>query len=155
MLSSPSSSGQNLARLLGAFALLWAGLIIGVSFVASSARFLAPDLSLPIALQIGVVTFGVLQKINWGALLISALLAWLSGTRTAKGLWLLLLGMELFLDSLVLPVLSARAALYMGSTPLPPGTWHHAAYGITEVARVLVLLFWAFLCLRSRRESAP
>ena len=40
--------------------LIWAGIIFGVSLLATPAKFLAPDLSLTEALQVGRVTFRVL-----------------------------------------------------------------------------------------------
>ncbi|NNC66197.1 MAG: hypothetical protein HKN84_15550, partial [Gammaproteobacteria bacterium] len=40
--------------------LIWAGIILGVSLLATPAKFLAPDLSLTEALQVGRVTFRVL-----------------------------------------------------------------------------------------------
>ena len=149
--ASPAAAPAPTPRLLlGAWALLWAGLIVGVSFVATPARFAAPALTLPVALQVGVVTFALLQKVNWGMLLVAAVLVWLSGRRVDKAVWLILLVAELFIDSAVLPVLSARAALYFGTAPLPPPAWQHLAYGVIEIGRVLLLVLLAFLCLRPR-----
>lgn len=155
-LSSPVNP-QRLPRiLLAAWALLWAGVIVGMSFLATPIKFTAPALTLPVALQVGMVTFVLLQKVNWVALLVSAVLVWLAQSKSAKALWLVLLILEIFIDSVVLPPLNARVALYFGTAPIPPGTWHHAAYGIIEVARVLLLLLLAFVCLRQamRNDSA-
>lgn len=41
-------------------AILWIGLLLGVSFVATPAKFRAPTLTLPVALDVGRVTFSLL-----------------------------------------------------------------------------------------------
>jgi hypothetical protein len=46
---------------LGAMIMLWAGVLIGVSFLAAPAKFNAPGLSLPVAMQIGRQEFGALN----------------------------------------------------------------------------------------------
>jgi hypothetical protein len=38
---------------LGALIMLWSGVVIGVSFLAAPAKFSAPTLSLPVALDVG------------------------------------------------------------------------------------------------------
>jgi hypothetical protein len=47
---------------LGAMIMLWAGVLIGVSFLAAPAKFNAPGLSLPVAMQIGRQEFGALNR---------------------------------------------------------------------------------------------
>ena len=44
--------------------LVWAGLAVGVAFVATPAKFLAPSLSLPVALDVGRHTFAVYDRIE-------------------------------------------------------------------------------------------
>lgn len=41
--------------------LVWAGMIVGVSGLATPAKFVAPSLNLPIALEVGRVTFQVFR----------------------------------------------------------------------------------------------
>lgn len=68
-------------HLLSAACLVWAGVVIGVSFLATPAKFLAPTLTLPVALYVGRHTFGVLRpvEIAWAAL--TLVLAWLGRSR--------------------------------------------------------------------------
>lgn len=54
-----------------AVALLWTGLLLGVSFLATPVKFMAPSLTLPVALDVGRQTF---MALNWLELLLSALL---------------------------------------------------------------------------------
>jgi hypothetical protein len=45
--------------------ILYAGILFGVSFFATSVKFLAPLLTLPIAIDVGNVTFHALIKLEW------------------------------------------------------------------------------------------
>ena len=46
---------------LGALIMLWAGVVIGVSFLAAPAKFNAPTLTLPVAMDVGRQEFGTLN----------------------------------------------------------------------------------------------
>ncbi len=48
-----------------ALALLWIGLLIGVSFLATPAKFLAASLTLPVALDVGRHTFAIFNRVEW------------------------------------------------------------------------------------------
>ena len=54
---------------------LWLGLLIGVSFIATPAKFVAASLTLPVAVDVGRVTFAFFNEIEWGmfALLVIAI----------------------------------------------------------------------------------
>lgn len=46
-------------------ATLWAGLLLGVSFLATPVKFLAPSLSLPVALALlGIIVWRICHLIN-------------------------------------------------------------------------------------------
>lgn len=49
---------------LAALLLLWAGVLIGVSFLAAPAKFAAPSLSLPVAMDVGRQEFGTLNLVE-------------------------------------------------------------------------------------------
>ena len=55
-------------------AIFWLGILLGVSFLATTVKFQAPSLDLPTALDVGRVTFALLSKVEWvlGGLLITA-----------------------------------------------------------------------------------
>jgi hypothetical protein len=61
---------------------IWAGLLLGVSFVATPAKFLAPSLPMTQALDVGRWTFHVLAWTEWGFVVATAVLiaiVWRSG----------------------------------------------------------------------------
>lgn len=45
--------------------ILYAGILFGVSFFSTSIKFSAPLLTMPVALDIGRVTFHALIKLEW------------------------------------------------------------------------------------------
>jgi hypothetical protein len=45
--------------------ILYAGILIGVSFIATPIKFMATSLDLPVALDVGHVTFHVLIRLEW------------------------------------------------------------------------------------------
>ena len=127
---------------------LWGGILIGVSFVATPAKFLAPSLTLPVALDVGRHTFAVSNPIEWGA----AGALFLSGlaSRTSWQNWTAwlcaigILGLETFW---LLPILDARVSLIIAGEQ-PPPTSHHAVYIACEVCKFLALLISAILFSR-------
>src|SRR3546814_15867617 len=66
---------------------LWAGMILDVSFLATPAKFLAPSIPLPVALDVGRQTFAIFTwvEIGWslalvGLVLVHAPTRWVLGT---------------------------------------------------------------------------
>jgi hypothetical protein len=109
-------------------ALLWAGMLTGVSFLATPVKFQAVSLSLPVALEVGKVTFGMFSKVEW---LLAALLAvsvFISpGSRAAIALAALVISAVAFESFWLLPVLDARIDAVIAGNPLPPQL---ASYGL-------------------------
>jgi hypothetical protein len=68
------NSQRRILHAPSALALLWAGMLIGVSFLATPAKFLAPSLILPVALDVGRQTFGLfsLVEIVFASILVAA-----------------------------------------------------------------------------------
>ena len=66
-----NGSGSDMRRgwwtAVGGFALFWAGFLAGVSFLATPIKFTAPRLALPVALDVGRVTFAALNKVEIAA----------------------------------------------------------------------------------------
>jgi Domain of unknown function (DUF4149) len=132
---------------LGALIMLWAGVVIGVSFVAAPAKFGAPGLSLPVAMEVGRREFGVL---NLGEIALAVVtLALAAYARPERSIWLglALAAVVVAVQALwLLPVLDARAEMIIrGETPAP-APWHSVYIG-AEVAKLLALLVVGWLAL--------
>ncbi len=144
---------ETLRTAFGALILLWAGVLIGVSFLAAPAKFAAPSLGLPVAMDVGRQEFGTLNLVEIGIALGALALAALA--RPARRVWLGLGIAALIVAAQsvwLLPLLDARAALIIqGQTP-PPSPWH-TLYVLAEVLKLLALLVTGWLALRIRRSG--
>ena len=130
-----------------AIALVWAGMLVGVSFLATPVKFAAPGLTLPVALEVGHVTFHLFSRVEWvlgAALLLTALFG---SSQLRLGI-AALLAIVLALQALwLLPVLDERVAAVVAGSPLPP-TSHHTLYAAAEGAKTLLLAIVGFAILR-------
>ena len=140
---------------LGALILLWAGVLIGVSFLAAPAKFGAASLSLPVAMDVGRQEFGLLNLVEIGFAIVTVALATLA--RPSRPVWFGL-GVAALIVALqalwLLPVLDARAeTIIQGGTP-PPAPWH-LLYIVAEVLKLLALLAAGWLALWTRRQPDP
>jgi hypothetical protein len=138
---------------LGALIMLWAGVVIGVSFLAAPAKFGAPGLSLPVAMEVGRREFGVL---NLGEIALAVVtLALAAYARPERTIWLglALAAVVVAVQALwLLPVLDARAELIIrGETP-QPAPWHTLYIG-AEVVKLLALLVIGWLALWRPRSG--
>jgi hypothetical protein len=133
---------------LAVLCLLWAGMVIGISFIEAPVKFRAPTLSRTVALDVGRTVFHASQLVQAG-LGVLVLAAALVG-RAARRVWLYLAAAGLALAvqmAWVFPVLDARArAILAGQAP--SGANPHALYGVLEVFKVLTLSTAAILALR-------
>jgi hypothetical protein len=130
-----------------ALALVWAGMVLGVSFLATPAKFLAPSLALPVALDVGRHTFGVFGAVE---LALAAALALLGPLAAGEGRRLLPLapGLVVLAQALWLrPLLDARVQQIIGGA-MPPPSHVHLGYVACEAAKVALLLFMGLVAAR-------
>lgn len=136
-----SHTGARLERFGIKLCLIWAGLSVGVAFLATPAKFLAPSLSLPVALEIGQQTFRLYSGAEFALL---GLLLVLGVWSNARGRWYLSLavpGAIILMQAFwLVPVLDLRvAAVQAGLSPLPQSNLH-MTYIVAEVIKLLWLL---------------
>lgn len=127
----------------------WAGALAGVSFLATPVKFQAASLDLPVALEVGKVTFAAFSRCEWGLSLLLGISVLLAGRRPvatacAAAAILLVLVQALWL----LPVLDARIDAVIAGSPLPP-SWHHMLYATSEALKLLLLSATAFAAFYS------
>lgn len=139
-----------MSRVLGAALFVWAGLLLGVAFVATPAKFLAPSLPLAQALDVGRWTFHVLSLIEWS--LVAFFVAIVAGWRGMIGsrwgallMCLLAIAAALALQTFVVrPILDVRVLEIMRGGRIPPSAWHNVYIGL-EVLKLMLLLTAAAL----------
>jgi len=130
-------------------ALIWLGMLIGVSFLATPIKFVVGDLSLPVALQVGQATFHLFAKVEWAlAAVLTGASAFPWRTRPIVLIITLAIAVGVIAQTLwLLPALDARvASIVAGETP-PPSA-HHMLYAGLEGVKGVLLAVAAFLCLR-------
>lgn len=122
------------------FSTLWLGVLIGVSFVATPAKFNAESLSLIEALDVGQHTFSTFRWIegSFCAALLAHLL-WLKDIRFFAPIVLVLVSLVAVQVFVLLPTLGVRIDAYLSGTPPPPSS-DHFTYALIEIAKVVVLV---------------
>ena len=140
---------------LAAVCLVWAGMVLSISFLEAWVKFTAPSLTLAVGLDVGRHVFGALNlvEIGWAMLTLGLVLAVrLRRVRLAMlaAVWAVVAAQSLWL----LPALDARAArLIAGETV--PGSEHHMLFVALEGTKVLLLLGGGALLLWKRPAVAP
>ena len=121
-------------------AILWAGVLFGVDFIATPAKFLSPLASLPIDIDIGRRTFGVFNRVEdlFAALLLSVTLA-LPRIGLRRRAVLLLPLVPFAIKSFWLwPILDLDAIQVVGGLPSTEDDLHLVYVGLV-VAQVILL----------------
>lgn len=149
---------KKLLALLIAQALFWLGLLVGVAFLATPIKFLAPSLELPVALDVGRQTFAAFNTLELLLGLMLTLTAWFryragvnaSGTLLSS---CSLLALVLLQSLWLLPVLDARVAIILqGGTP-PPASLHLLYIGVDVIKLALLgSIAWKFRMLLRTTE---
>lgn len=117
----------------------WAGLVVGVSFLSTRAKFLAPSITLRVALDVGRQTFRILCKTD---VLLAAAASVLCIVKPNLGtvlglltIWCVILTEHFWL----LPVLDLRAGIHMAGRRLAP-SYHHVLFVRFEALKAVLLL---------------
>jgi hypothetical protein len=132
-------------RITGCILLLWAGLVIGVSFLATPAKFLAPSLSLQVALDVGRQTFFVLNRVELGPAVVVVVLGMRSTAPKWRRLVLFLPGLVVLTQTvLLLPLLDLRVEQFLSGAVLPRSPLHliYVACELAKVALLFTLGLW-------------
>ena len=128
-----------LGDLAAKIALLWTGLGLGVAFLATPAKFLAPSITLPIALDVGRQTFWVVDRVE---LALCGLLTVLAAFAVRRSRWAIAFAVPtaiVLIQALwLIPVLDARVGLVIAGQTPPPSPLH-LVYIAAEAAKALWL----------------
>jgi hypothetical protein len=134
-----------MTRTLAGVLFVWAGLLAGVSFIATPAKFLAPSLPMAQAVDVGRWTFHVLSWVEAGLVAVTSVLifiAWRSGTArigVVAGL-IAIVAVVLAVESFGLrPLLDARVLRIMAGESVPPSQ-SHSFYIVLEALRLALIL---------------
>jgi hypothetical protein len=133
-----------LDRLSARLILLWAGFSIGVAFLATPVKFLAPSLTLPVALDVGRHTFSIYNQAELALLAVLILLSVRSPLWRRRYVALSVPGVIVAAQAIwLIPALDARVSTILAGQA-PPASSLHAVYIAAELAKVLWLLAFGF-----------
>ncbi len=124
---------------------VWAGIIIGVSLVATPAKFQAPSLTVPVGLDVGRYTFRLLMAIELCLLVAAIVIAsvaqphWVTVVAIA-----LVVAMMLLQRYWLLPILDGRVTQILAGRILPSSI-HHRVYAVMEALKAALLIAGAVL----------
>lgn len=144
------AGGARRAAAVGhvALAMLWLGLLLGVSFLATPVKFLAPSLTLPVALDVGRQTFTAFNRVE--LVLAVALLGCVAVGRmrwVGIGLAAVLAALVALQTFWLLPVLDARVEIILqGGTP--PASGLHVLYIWADALKAALLVAAAVVGFR-------
>jgi hypothetical protein len=133
---------------------LWLGLLLGVSFLATPAKFLAANLTLPVALEVGRHTFAIFNKVEWAVAIPVLFVAAARGRIRSDVLSALLLLLVLLAQTLwLLPALDQRVGtIILGQHP-PLSSLHSVYVGLECLKGVILAIWIVSLMLRLSAKS--
>lgn len=133
--------------------LLWAGVLFGVSFLATPVKFQAPSLSLAVAVDVGRATFQLLNRVE---VFFAVLAAVLAAGRGCKRLAQIGVAMAVAVTALetvwLLPALDERAELVVAGLGAEPSRLHDVYIGL-DLAKLAVLLIAGVVLIAPKREE--
>lgn len=136
--------------MLALVALIWLGMVLGVSFLATTAKFMAPTLSLSTALDVGRQTFlafGRVELVFYGAMLLvvaSCIRGWLT--------WVMVGALGCIVVSelvWLLPTLDSRVGVILAGGSPTLSDLHDIYIALESVKAVLLcgMGLWALFAL--------
>lgn len=127
-------------HLLSIGALLWAGMIIGISFLESWVKFKTPTLSKLVGLEVGRTVFHSFHQMQMALLVFLIVLHFWSERPLLDSMFFgVLISVVLLQVFWVFPILCQRVD-DLAKGKKPPHSYAHAVYGIGELVKFFVLL---------------
>ncbi len=120
--------------------ILWAGAIIGVSFIATPAKFQAPSLTIPVGLEVGRYTFRLFTRVELCFLIAAIVAASVGQPRWVAVVAIALVAIQLLVQQYwLLPVLDGRVSQILagGEILFATSHWVYAAFESVKAALLI------------------
>lgn len=124
--------------LICAISLIWLGALIGVSFIATPAKFLIAELELTTAIKVGRVTFKVFHYFEYAMLAAMVLALFIKPTTTSFVYWLVIVGIVLLQQLWILPELAKDSNALFARVNNAAGS-AHKKYIVIELIKLITL----------------
>ncbi len=124
-------------------ALLWSGMILGISFLESWVKFRARSLTKPVALDVGRTVFNAFHKVQYFLLIVLIVLGLIARIYLQEWVILILLTIIIALQGFwFFPLLSKRVdQIFMGDETSKSKI--HSLYGVLEIIKLGLLLYFS------------
>lgn len=130
---------------------MWAGVTVGVSLLATPARFSAATITRPVALDVGRVVFAALNKAELLALVLLLIVLRAAGlTRRWWAVGAMLTLVVMAQGIWLIPELASRTDIIIAGGEPPPSP-AHAIYASLEFVKIGLLVYCGFAALAERR----
>jgi hypothetical protein len=129
-----------LTKFIAILVLLWAGMILGISFLESWAKFRTPNLSKAIGLEVGRTVFDFFHKTQCGLLLIIITISLFA--KCGSVVWLIIASLTVILTFQLVglfPMLSRHVDRILSGGVIS-ASLTHTLYGICEMSKFMVLI---------------
>lgn len=143
----PRSTDPFPDAVAGFVASVWLGMIVGVSFLATLAKFQAASLDPAVAVEVGRRTFAVFTKVEWGLATLLGIAVFFPRAPRAEIVFTAITVAIVAVQALwLLPVLDLRVEALISGRPMPSSP-HHMLYAVLEAGKVLTLAAVALVAL--------
>lgn len=136
---------ETALRCLQALTFVWAGMVVGISFLEAPVKFTAPSVTRAVGLDVGRHVFAALNKVELG-LAVLAFLFFVTGWPRLVVRWTAagVAGILLIQTIWLLPALRAQATAIIAGELEHGSKYVHVAYVVLEVLKVvgLVIAGW-------------
>lgn len=134
---------------------LWAGLVLGLSFIETPLKFTAPGITLPLGLGIGRQVFKVLNWIEIGLVVVTLAAHGPIRMSVLKRAPLLLVAAIVAAQTLwLLPAMDERTTVVIAGGD-PGESYHHVLYVFMEVTKLLMLFAAGSIAWLATSKGSP
>lgn len=134
-------------QIIAMVTLLWAGMILGISFLESWVKFRTPSLTRSVGLDVGRTVFRLFYKVQNCIYLTIILMSLFASISIIDWLFLGSIGLILSLQFfLLLPKLNSRVDVIIAGGQ-PASSPVHALYGMAEILKLVLLILFSVTLL--------
>lgn len=128
-----------LTQLTTLLLLLWAGMVLGISFLESWVKFRAPTLTKSIGLDVGRTVFSFFHTVQIGLAFIIIFLTAFAKLSISTYMLIAFIILTLAIQTVIfLPRLNERVSIIIAGDK-PPSSYVHMLYGVAEIVKFLLL----------------
>ncbi|MGB1360936.1 MAG: hypothetical protein ACPG8V_02345 [Alphaproteobacteria bacterium] len=147
---------MNKLTLMAMIYILWAGEIIGLSFIATPAKFLASNFTIPELLIIGNVTFHTQKWVEWGFLAVLLILNIChyrkNGINNNMAVLITIFCLFMIEYYYLMPIMDIRLSNVVNGIN-QPATNHHNVFVALEIIKIIILVVCSYKIIKNKSTN--